>query len=704
MIGSRRESEMEAGTIVAERYRLNRIIGDGGMGVVWAATHLPSGKDVAVKHLRVEAMSDLKVRKRFVREAKASLSLSHPNVVAVHELLETSDGIPVIVMDLLEGEPLRALLARDKKLSVEDTARILLPAISAVGTAHAQGIVHRDLKPENIFLARSPSNPEETTTKLLDFGIAKLIQTGGDLSTASVITGTWSLLGTPYYMAPEQAIGEKDIDHRADIWALGVILYECLAGIRPAEGKTAGKIFEIILLGGIKKISALAPELPKEIADAVDQMLSREREDRPKSLHEILKILSPYTGIRVPDFGAPLEMESQGPASAPASERAPADSTPITLDFSSPAKPVSSSAPDSAKDSRPVPSAPITLPSPTLASAEHRAPSPPRDTAPSPKIPKFSLRTAALLLAVTLLGISIGFLLSSSGPSPVPPSALSSGQVSETTALPGDNSKKCPAPMIFIKAGSFFMGSSDGRPDERPVHRVDIRAFCMDPQEVRASDYAACVAQGQCPSEPFAIQAPNLNKTQIDFETSLCIGNKSDQNEHPIHCVNWNQANAYCQSLKKRLPSEEEWEYAARGGGEQRRYPWGIEPPLPDRANVCGPACIALLTQGGLIGADGAAPANSTTEDGFVQTAPAGRFPKGNSREGARDLIGNVWEWTRSSYCAYPDHTCSNPSKVLRGAGWMSASPDDFRASARRAANPSESRADYGFRCAAALE
>lgn len=688
-------ADLSPGTVIAERYRLDRIIGDGGMGVVWAATHLPSGKEVAFKHLRLDALADVKSRRRFMREAKASLSISHPNIVAVHEVLETESGVPAIVMDLLEGEPLRARLQREPKLSLEDTASILVPAISAVGTAHAMGIVHRDLKPENIFIA-APSSPDpgsnsiESTVKLIDFGIAKLIQRSGDISTASVITGTWSLLGTPHYMAPEQAIGEKDIDHRADIWALGAILYECLAGVRPAEGKTPGKIFEIILLGGIKKLSASAPGLPQEIASLIDQMLSRERADRPSSLHGIFKALSKYTNAAAPTFGPPLEIEALPPPSV----RTPVPGDP-GQDFATVTAPDLRKLADDAIALAGGPSsAPITLPAPTLPAPTQELPAlkAKPSAAPTPNNGRTKL-PAVLLLAGALLAISIGLLVIPPGSARSPASSAASASSASAAA----NLNNCPSNTVFVRAGAFFMGASDGPENERPLHRVDIQSFCLDIHEVTVADYAACAAKGACPPADPAIADPALSEAQKDVEKSFCIGKRSNQNDHPVNCVDWNQAAAYCQFVQKRLPSEEEWEYAARGGGEQRRYPWGIEPPLPERANICGAACISLLAQV----LSSAPPGTSLPEDGFVQTAPHGSFPKGRSREGAQDLIGNVWEWTRSPGCAYPSHACTASTKVLRGGGWMSTSAESIRTTARHFAGPSDRRADYGFRCAA---
>jgi serine/threonine-protein kinase len=162
----------EAGAVVAGRYRLDRRIGEGGMGVVWAATHLRTQKTLALKLLRAAVAGDEDTRRRLVREARAACAVQHPNVVAIHDVVELDDGSPVLVMDLLEGESLRDRLTREGVLSLPTLAAILLPVVSAVGAAHALGIVHRDLKPENVFLAREPGG--RRGVRVLDFGIAKL--------------------------------------------------------------------------------------------------------------------------------------------------------------------------------------------------------------------------------------------------------------------------------------------------------------------------------------------------------------------------------------------------------------------------------------------------------------------------------------------------------------------------------------------------
>ena len=294
--------QLESGTLIGGRYRLDRQLGRGGMGEVWAAMHTVTRRDVALKFLNVDDNTLPQMHRRFLREARAASAVIHPNVIQIQDVFELEDGTPVMVMDLLDGEALGDRLAREGSLPVDETARILAPVVSAVGTAHAAGIVHRDLKPENIFLALTANG--EMEVKVLDFGIAKL---GSALETdgAGNITGTGAVLGTPFYMALEQAYGEKDIDHRADIWALGVILYECLAGVRPVVGDNFGQIVKHLTHGRIPPLTEVAPHVPAELSRMVGKMLERAREDRPDDLREVLLILRRYTGARARTFGGP---------------------------------------------------------------------------------------------------------------------------------------------------------------------------------------------------------------------------------------------------------------------------------------------------------------------------------------------------------------------------------------------------------------
>jgi len=239
--------DLTPGQVIAGRYRLERLVGEGGMGLVYSATHTITRKSVALKFLKVTG--DEHVR-RFLREARIAGTVRHPNIVEVHDILQLpGGGAPVMVMDLLRGESLAQRLEREQRVPLHELTAILLPVVSALGSAHALGIIHRDLKPENIFLTRGSAGGKDGV-KVLDFGIAKLTAQEGDAA-SSGITHTGAVMGTPYYMAPEQVFGEKAIDHRADIWALGVILYECVSGRKPIGGSSLTASSSTVLISVI---------------------------------------------------------------------------------------------------------------------------------------------------------------------------------------------------------------------------------------------------------------------------------------------------------------------------------------------------------------------------------------------------------------------------------------------------------------------
>ena len=290
------------GVVLAERYRLVQLLGEGGMGHVWEAVQLSTGRSVAVKllHSSLNANARSEMRKRLLREARAASSVEHPNVVHVFDMFELGDGTPVLVMALLRGQTLGRRLAGARALSLPDVADLLLPVVSAVGTAHANGVIHRDLKPDNIFLADEGGR---TTVKVLDFGIAKLVsneaQEGVGLTAAGVP------IGTPGYMAPEQAMGERDVDHRADVWSIGAILYEMLSGSRAVQADSIGQTIKQLFMDAIAPLSGRAPDLSPTVAKLVDRMLARERDQRPSDLREVYSELARYASAGAPAFGPP---------------------------------------------------------------------------------------------------------------------------------------------------------------------------------------------------------------------------------------------------------------------------------------------------------------------------------------------------------------------------------------------------------------
>lgn len=278
-----------AADVIAGRYRLEERLGYGGMGSVWRATHLVTGKSVALKLLREGA--DAVQRARFLLEARAVCKIAHPHVVAIHDVLDVDGRAPAIVMDLLDGESLRQRLDREERLPEAEVIRIATDILGALVTVHERGVVHRDLKPENVFLAlRHAAADSAYDVKLLDFGIAKVTAfTAEDADTG--LTRTEVMVGTPQYMAPEQVYGEKDLDGRSDLWALGILMYECLRGTRPTDGANLGQVFKTITVGPLDPITTKMPEVDPNLARCIAWCLERQRDARPANASELLLAL-----------------------------------------------------------------------------------------------------------------------------------------------------------------------------------------------------------------------------------------------------------------------------------------------------------------------------------------------------------------------------------------------------------------------------
>jgi serine/threonine-protein kinase len=279
-------AEPHAGLVIGGRYRLERWLGEGGMGTVWAVEHVLTHQKFALKLIRTSQAQRPGTRRRMLREAKVASTVHHPNVVHIVDAFVAAQGTPVLVMDLLEGRTLRQRLHLGR-LSLDEAARLLVPAMAAIKSAHAAGVIHRDLKPDNLFLVALPGGREDV--RVLDFGLARLIAVDAN---SSQLTRSGEMLGTPSYMSPEQAFGETDLDERSDVWAMGVILYECLGGRRPFEGENFGQVLKRITSGDRPTVGEVAPGLPDDVAALVERMLTVPRERRLVDLGEAIEVLS----------------------------------------------------------------------------------------------------------------------------------------------------------------------------------------------------------------------------------------------------------------------------------------------------------------------------------------------------------------------------------------------------------------------------
>jgi serine/threonine-protein kinase len=275
------------GEVLDGKYRVDRIIAAGGMGVVVAATHVQLQMRVALKFLLPEVLNSPEIVERFLREARAAAQIQNEHVARVIDVGTMADGAPYMVMEYLEGQDLGELLAAHGTLPIEKCAGYILEACEAIAEAHSFGIVHRDLKPANLYLARRTRC--EAVMKVLDFGISKTT----DAASAS-LTKTASMMGSPYYMSPEQMRSSKDVDARSDIWALGVILYEMITGVLPFPGETLPEIVCRVTQGDIRPIRELRPDVPEALADVICRCLQRDPNYRYANVAELARSLVPF--------------------------------------------------------------------------------------------------------------------------------------------------------------------------------------------------------------------------------------------------------------------------------------------------------------------------------------------------------------------------------------------------------------------------
>lgn len=271
------------GALIAGRYALERVIGRGGMGQVWRAHDRELGAPCAVKFLLPHLAIQAETRARFLREARAAAVLRSPHAVQVLGAGE-QEGTLYLAMELLEGESLAARLKRDGALDAPTTFAVVEQVSRALSRAHDANIVHRDLKPDNIWLCDEP----DVFIKVLDFGVAKATHELG-----SVRTSTGMLLGTPQYMSPEQANGDRSLDHRSDLWSLAIITFECLTGKRPFEGAGLGNLLVQIVSTPAPKLTDIAPQLPAELDGWWRRALARDPADRFQCADDWLDALRP---------------------------------------------------------------------------------------------------------------------------------------------------------------------------------------------------------------------------------------------------------------------------------------------------------------------------------------------------------------------------------------------------------------------------
>ena len=305
-----RSPPVTSGMLLAGKYRIERLLGEGGMGVVLAATNEALRQKVAIKLLRIGALADAKALGRFEREARAAASLRSEHVARVLDVGKLEDGRPYMVMEYLEGRDLGDVIDQGPHLPPGEAVDYVLQACEAIAEAHAAGIIHRDLKPRNLFLATTVDG--RPLVKVLDFGISKTEDSAEDMS----LTRTTEIIGSPSYMSPEQLRASKEVDVRTDIWALGVILYELLTKKVPFQAVTVTELVAVVLMEPTPEIRNERPDVPEGLVYAINRCLAKRREERFSSIAELVGAIAPFGSGVVAGMAERISRVAQGSARA----------------------------------------------------------------------------------------------------------------------------------------------------------------------------------------------------------------------------------------------------------------------------------------------------------------------------------------------------------------------------------------------------
>jgi eukaryotic-like serine/threonine-protein kinase len=601
---TREQVQAQLADALREKYEIVKWIGGGGMAQVYLARHRIHGALFAVKVLSLDLAQDERIVARFVQEARTAATLAgHPNIVPIFDIA-AANGLYFLIMQYVEGEDLLTHLKAHKRLSPAEAWKVIRQVADALVWACAKNVIHRDLKPSNLYM------DQNGRIVVLDFGIAKAADVPGNLTLST------ERLGTPFYMSPEQIRGEH-CDTRSDLYSLGIVFFELLAGRKPFEGDT----YREIELAHIEKpppdLRQLDPAIPQELCSIVNKLLEKDPNDRYQSAQELIADLEQ----RKP--GAPLGSHSHPAINAtPNEQRSRQDDSPRQIAL------------------------------PPLVSEDQKSAAR-SDAAGAPKRSSKTLRIAGILAAVLVVLSAAGLFLFLKR-SPGTGVSTASGPPIQTA--PKVKLDRLGARMLLIPAGSFIFGSDD---PESPAGKqaLTLPAFYMDEAAVSNAQYHRfCEESGRTTPESDNFTA------HPDF---------------PVTNVSFDDAQAYASWIGKRLPSEAEWEKAARGT-DGRVYPWGNEP-----WNDPPSAMHSILS-----------------------------YPDRVSPYGLYNMVGNVFEWTSDHFQVSQQYIndmtkllgtakFSHDWKVIKG-GHFGADPDStlFWKTYMRRGFPRDIPARViGFRC-----
>ncbi len=681
-------ADLQPGAVFARDFRVVCPLRVGGMGAVYIVDQISTGKQRALKVMIPELAQNQEIRERFVLEARAASKIESDHVVEIVTAgVDDESQRLYLVMELLRGEDLGDAVARTGALPIADVAEVLSQVGHALAQAHLQGLVHRDLKPENVFLAMSKRQNTAFTAKLLDFGIAKLVEDGRQK------TGTQPL-GSPLYMAPEQTDRKGRICPATDVWALGLIAFYLLTGKsywREAEEGSLASLLREICVDPIEAPSVRAAELgltalPAHFdgwfARCVNREIDARFADAGVAVEAFASLVPAGSTERRLVAQANPSVAAMGPSTTGAVSRNAFEATAAAAETGNVV-------------SRP-------MPRPTGAFVPQMG-----GVTQTPSGNRVWIAIAAITAGAAMAG-AVFLLRTPVKGAPVAPSnsLATPSSASPSTRASGDAiaapSGTCPSGMIYHPGGSTIMGAKDGSTDAQPTHKVMLSPFCLDKTEVTAAAYETCVGSSECEKPPHDVSYPGITEEARAKYRELCTSRDKDLENHPINCVDWKMATSYCAFKKGRLPTEAEWEFAARGV-RQRDFPWGDDKPSAKRLNACGIECAEWGKQKVIelkMMYDG--------DDGFAATAPVGHFPDGASSLGVLDLAGNVWEWTADWYGPYSNDPSTDPKgpdsgteRVVRGGAFNGAMIDWAKPSYRWKSVPDTYNHAIGFRCAA---
>ena len=721
------QAQQEGGLKTLGNYKLIRKLGEGGMGTVYLAEDMTMLRKVALKVLPKKYASDLEFLTRFRREAKAAGKLNHVNVISAFTVGEEL-GNQFYVMEYCEGEPLDKVLKREGVLPWDRAIEITIQIARGLKHAHEHGLIHRDIKPANIFMA---SDPTSTLGKGADRGIAKILDLGlskniGD-GEQSFNTQTGMALGTPHYISPEQAKGEKNIDGRTDIYSLGATLYHLVTGQTPFMGSTPAMLIMQHLTDQIPNPQDIREDIPDSVVQVIQKMMAKEPVDRYANCAELLGDLELVIQGKLPSSQI-LDIGKSSVAMPRVRKAAGADQ------------------PRAARRGSSNRHEPI-----ARRGAERHAAQAESVSAKKNKTPVYAVGGVAVLGLLVLVFALMGRAAISDvstdkagvqTPAPTAGSATPSGARPGATTSPdgaaaneakrkqdemsskqkagaataGDLPKElnldlgngAKMEMVLVPAGEFKMGSSDGEANERPIHKVRIS------QPYYIGKYEVTVAQFRAFSEATKYQTEaekrNSGMSVKDGKWQEVAGVNwrnpgfKQLDNHPVGVVSWNDAQDFCKWATKlagravRLPTEAEWEYAARGP-QGPKYPWGDMWDASPRANVADASLRAV----GFSMPWGEIKEN----DGFAYTSPVGNYKNNASWCGAFDMAGNQWEWCQDYWSnGYgSDAAVVDPlgpkdgaGRVLRGACWNSPAPHSRSTHRANPCPPDLRYANFGFR------